>query len=456
LAAGPDLGHPLDHHLVGRGKARVDNEGCVLDPAEGHGPGLDPVAFADHVHGLAALDVDDGPLGHEQGVCALVHLGPDLGELAGFQESGGIGEHAPDAERAGLGVHGPLGHVGLPGMGIDRVVGQNQGQGIFPLLAAFFGHGLGQGQIVPLADGKIHVHGIGGGDFGQKRVVALADEVADRGQGLADAAGDGGGDPGVAEVALGGFHGGFGAVEIGGQLFLAGQPGVVFVAADGPLLVEGLKARQVDLRLGEQGLLPGQLGLGLLQVLLVLARLDDKEQVALFDQGAFGKKPLPEVALDPGPDLHVLLGRHPADELGRDRHVGHGGPGGLDHDGRGLRRLGRRFFLVLVSRTAAPEQQERQQHGQTGETGLGQGTTMRQGHGRLLHGFMEECLPDTSEGAGPATAKSLQWQPLRRCSGALPRPGRPKPILIGYIGIPAARRQHPVQRLRRNRGGNFD
>ena len=161
---------------------------------------------------------------------------------------------------------------------------QNEGQGKFTVLVAIGVPGLGEFQIIPLADGKINVHGVGGGDFGQQRVVALADQIAGVDVGLADAPGDGGGDAGIAQVALGRVHGGLGVIDIGGKFALVGQARVVFVATHSLLLVKLLKPGQIDFGLGEKGVLAFQLGLGLLQILLILARFNNEEQIAfLYD-----------------------------------------------------------------------------------------------------------------------------------------------------------------------------
>ena len=100
-----------------------------------------------------------------------------------------------------------------------------------------------------------------------------------------------------------------------------------------------------DSRLRERGLglRAGELGLGPVERVLVLALVDDEEHVALLHLLALGERHLLDEARDPRPDLDVA---HRLDAAGELIPLVHGAPDGGRGGDRRWRRRGRRRRLA--------------------------------------------------------------------------------------------------------------
>ncbi len=142
------------------------------------------------------------------------------------------------------------------------------------------------------------------GDLGQRRLLAAAaDDVAGVDQVLADDAVEGCANFGIAEIDLVDRHLGAGAQQRG----FGARPLVVPVVDLGlgrrVLLDQGRVARELGLGIDQRGLRGQNLGMRLLQLLLIGVLLHREQQIALFDERAVLVMQLFEIALDPGDEL---------------------------------------------------------------------------------------------------------------------------------------------------------
>ncbi len=104
-------------------------------------------------------------------------------------------------------------------------------------------------------------------------------------------------------------------------------------------------ALQIQIGVGQIGLVLRLLGLGLIERGLVRPWIDLDQQITLFHQLAFGEGDLVDLAVDPGPHLHGVEALNGSKSGQIDREVGllhrrDGDPNGIV---RGFFRTGRRF-----------------------------------------------------------------------------------------------------------------
>ena len=169
--------------------------------------------------------------------------------------------------------------------------------------------------------------------------------------GAADAATDGRPHEGPVEVELRGAYRGLGALDAGIGLGTAADACVVLLAGDGILLDERLGALRLALRQAGLGLRPGEVGLGPVERIPVLALVDDEEHVALLHFLALGERHLLDEAGDAGAHLHVAHRLDAAGELIPFIHRAPDRRGG--GDGGWRRRLGRRRLHAASSNASA-------------------------------------------------------------------------------------------------------
>ena len=161
-----------------------------------------------------------------------------------------------------------------------------------------------------------------------------ADDVADVDLTNPDHAVDRRGQPGVAELHLGRFDQRLVGLDRGLEL-----ADLCLLGLDqlwrGPALVAELGVtREIGAGIGELGLVALQISLELVDLGLVGARIDLREQVAGMDGLSFGEVDADELALDLGPHDVGVVGNHGADAVPVDRHVMLGDHAGHDGDRR--------------------------------------------------------------------------------------------------------------------------
>ena len=154
-------------------------------------------------------------------------------------------------------------------------------------------------------------------DAGLRRGI---DDVADIDLAQADDARDRRLDLGVVELGLGVENGRIVGGDLRGQLRHRGTLGVGLLP--GREFAELGVALQIEIGVGEVGLVLRLLGLGLIERRLVGARIDFGEQVALIDQLAFLERDLVDLAVDAGPHLHGIEALNGAEPGQVDRKIG--------------------------------------------------------------------------------------------------------------------------------------
>ena len=197
-------------------------------------------------------------------------------------------------------------------------------------------HGTAQLEHVCGRLGEIDVHRVDLLHHGQGGRFALAHQGAFRDQCATDAAGDGGGHAGVAEVDVGGAHCGLGSCHVGLGLFF-GRFGVHKVLfADGVggdqwaiafCLCAGL--RQIGLCLGEAGACT-------FCRCCVGSGINAEQHLPRLNVAAFLEHPLLEDACGPGAHLGHARCLHAARQLGDQAYIARGGGDHAHLDGRGL------------------------------------------------------------------------------------------------------------------------
>ena len=240
-------------------------------------------------------------------------------------------------------------------MGIARLIGQTEIQG--DVLANNGAHRflgiLGDIQEVPLIDGEVDIEGVDLVDIGQEGGFAGAHQIAGVFQPAADAADEGRGHLGVAQVEpgqvalrLGGHDRGLGRIPLV-------EPVVHIRLGRGLLGHQFGEPGIFGLGMEEFGLLGENLRLRLLEFGLIGVLLDQKQQLPFLDQVAVFEKDLLQVALDPGLELHRVDGLGVAGEF---KVIGHRLRHRLTDRDLGRRRRHEGVFVA----TAGAHHQDRQ------------------------------------------------------------------------------------------------
>jgi len=148
------------------------------------------------------------------------------------------------------------------------------------------GHDLIQAVLRNAEDGRDGLE-LGNGD--NARGVRAMDHVARIHRAQTHPAADGGGDPGIGELQLGVIHPRL--VHRHRALVLAHQGGlgIHLLLGDGILAEQGLVTGQIQLGVIEQGLVVKQLALGLGQLDLIGPGIDFRQELPGFDHLTFGK-----------------------------------------------------------------------------------------------------------------------------------------------------------------------
>ena len=294
------------------------DDGQVLDlGAEFDAPALDDVFVVHHQHVGAQLVEADGHGGNQQGGLVVGHRDAQLGEQPRQHHALGIGEDPPERQGAGGGVEADAGEIQVALVGIALLVGETEIQG--NVLANDGAHRcldiLGDIQEVVLIDGEVDIEGVDLIDIGQEGGFAGAHQVAGVFQPAADAAVEGRGHLGVAQVEPGqvplrlrGHDRGLGRIPLV-------EP-VVHIRLGRGLLGHQLGEPGIfGLGMEEFGLLGENLRLRLLEFGFVGVLLDQKQQLPFFDPVAVFEVDLLQVALDPGLELHRVDGLGVAGEF---------------------------------------------------------------------------------------------------------------------------------------------
>src|SRR5205085_3628505 len=123
---GPDFLRAFnDDHLAGF-QAVVDDPIGADALADMDGADADFVVRADDGNAVAALQLGDGALRHQQRALPRAGDGADAPVFAGAQRVARIREEAGQLDRAGLRVNAAVGHVELAPVRIDRAIRQHQ------------------------------------------------------------------------------------------------------------------------------------------------------------------------------------------------------------------------------------------------------------------------------------------------------------------------------------------
>ncbi len=183
-----------------------------------------------------------------------------------------------------------------------------------------------------------------GHDAGLRRGI---DDVADVDLTQAGDAGDRRLDAGVIELGLGVEDRRVVGRDLRGELGHGGALGVGLLP--GREFAEFCEALQVQIGVGEVGLVLLLLGLGLVERGLERAGIDLHQQVALFHQVAFLERDLVDLAIDPGAHHHGVKTLHGAESGQQHRKIGllDGGDG---HRNSGVARRGRLLRAVSLRR----------------------------------------------------------------------------------------------------------
>ena len=218
--------------------------------------------LADHADRIALLCACDRLLGQGDGVAGLCLFNPYAQIQTGQQFAFGIGHLRTQGDLAGGGVHRQVREQQLSCLRVFRSIAEHQldagrlAAACALELPAF--HGAAQLEHVAGRLGEVHVHRVDLLHHCQCGRFALADQGAFGDERAANTAGDGGGHAGIAEVDVGGTHGGLGGSHVGLGLFF-GRLGVHKV-----LLADGIGRNQ--------GAIAFCLGAGLLEIGLCLGQ----------------------------------------------------------------------------------------------------------------------------------------------------------------------------------------
>ena len=178
-----------------------------------NGAGDHPVVLVHDVDHLLPLVRVQGAFGDEQGFVGDADGHPDAGEIAGGERLVLVGEDAPHPQGAGLGVDLVVDEMDGPAVGVPVLVGEAEPHGDFGVVGRFglaFADQLLDAQhrvFVHVEVGVHRVHRHDRGEQGAAGQVARLNQVAHGDEVAADAAADGRGDLGEAQVQLGSFHG---------------------------------------------------------------------------------------------------------------------------------------------------------------------------------------------------------------------------------------------------------
>jgi hypothetical protein len=117
----------LDDDAVARLQSLVDDDRAHLFAGDDR-CWVRLVASRDHPDEGLALQLDDGPLGHGDGVRAFAEIHADACEHPRAQQFLLVGKLGAHPQRAGLGVHRAVDENELAGIGMLLAVGQDQGE----------------------------------------------------------------------------------------------------------------------------------------------------------------------------------------------------------------------------------------------------------------------------------------------------------------------------------------
>ena len=324
----------VGHHLVAGLQIATHTDIVAIGHAHGD------LALRHRVVGLDQIDIVvlHRVRWHDQGLVNLPHLQLHIDELIGKQMAVGIVE-------SGLGLDGARRRVDGVVQRIELALGQHLLLFTVPQLHR---HGLARAQLfgqradMNLWDGESRVNGPHLGDGHQAVGVRGVDHIAQIRLAQAQAPRDGRRDLGIAQLQLGRIdltlvcrHR---ALQLAHQRFL----GIDLLACDGILLEQLAVTLQVQLRILELSLIPGQRTLHLGQRSRKAARVDLGQQLACLDLIAFLEMQLEQLARDLGAHHGRGPCAHGADGADEYPHVAllhhsHGYGLGLSHAARASR-----------------------------------------------------------------------------------------------------------------------
>ena len=279
---------------------------------------------------------------HHRGILQRLHQQPGRDRLARPQGVVLVVEHRLEADGAAGGVDLIVDHrqrtfrQRLLAVGRDRDhLERLTGLGLVDVGQLLFRRGEDHGDRLDLGDR--HDAGLG------RRV----DDVADIDLTQAGDARDRRLDGGIIELGLGVGDRGIVGGDLRGQLLHGRALGIGLLL--GREFAELGVALQVQVGIGQVGLILRLLGLGLVERGLVRPRIDLDQQIALFHQLAFGEGDLVDLAVDPGPHLHGVEALNSAKPGEVDREVGllHRRDGDANGIVRGFFRADGRFGRVM-------------------------------------------------------------------------------------------------------------
>ena len=343
LDAGPEPHQPVDDHVLVRGEPLPDHPEPVDDPAQ-----FDP-AIVDGAVGLE--DVDELPVlvGADRAIADQHRVERSAAQELNAREHARrevavlVAEDRARTDGPGVGVELVVDEVDVAAVRKAGLVREAHSHRV-PHAPAAGARALAVERVVAevglLVALEVDVHRVDRHDGCEERGVGPAlHDVAGGDLGAADTAADGRPHQSPVEVELRGAHRRLCGLNAGVGLGAAAHACVVLLAGDRVL---------GDKRLGPLGLAPGQpglglragqLGLGAIECVPILARVDPEEHVTLLHFVPLGERHLVDEARHPRPHLDVS---HRLDPPGELVPFVHGAPdGGRGRDGW-WRRRGRR------------------------------------------------------------------------------------------------------------------
>ena len=295
----------------------------------------------------------DRLLGHGDGVAGLRLLDAHPQVQAGQQLALGVGYFGAQCDLAGGGIDRQVSEQQLAGLGVFRSIPEHQlDAGSFGVarafeLAAF--HRAAQLEDIAGRLGEVHIHGVNLLHHGERGGFALPDQGAFGHQRPANAARNGRGHVGIAQVDVGGAHRCLGGRHVG-LCLLFGSFGVHEI-----LLADGVGAHQraiafdLGAGLGEVGLGLGEAGAGAFCCCGVGRWVNAEQGLACLDVTAFLEQPLLQDAGRAGSDLCHARGLDAAGQLGYQPDIPGRCSDHADFHGRHLGPTRRRFAIGFAA-----------------------------------------------------------------------------------------------------------